>query len=71
MSEAKQELPEGVSWHPGIRMWRADITIHGKQRYVGSGTTVAAASELYQARLAEETAKGPQPVVETPENEYV
>ena len=68
MSEAVQELPEGVSWHPGIRLWRADITVGGKQRYVGSCTTVTAASELYQTRMAEELKKGPQPVAE-PEEE--
>lgn len=40
-------LPEGVSWHPGIRSWRADY----QGKYIGSRFTVEGAAQLYRDRL--------------------
>ncbi len=42
------ELPEGISWHPAINMWRADAKIGKKHYYLGSRETISAASQLYQ-----------------------
>jgi hypothetical protein len=51
------DLPEGVSWHPGTCMWRADLIINGKSIYLGGRETIAEASALYQECLAKAAAK--------------
>ena len=51
------ELPEGISWHPGIQRWRADVKNGKKYIYLGSGETIAEAAELYRERAPAVLAK--------------